>query len=118
MERCRAIAAGRELIVKLHPNEDAARATREVRQVCPEARVFAEGRAEVMIANCDVLITQYSSTAFVGVALGKEVHSYYSAEELQRLLPVQNGRAARNIASVCRAVLGLSEPAETLMAAS
>ena len=58
-----------------------------------------------MIANCDVLVTQYSSTAFVGLALGKEVHSYYGHDELLRLLPVQNGCAARNIAAVCREVL-------------
>ncbi len=30
-----------------------------------------------MIANCDVLITRYSSTVFVGLALGKETHSDY-----------------------------------------
>ena len=72
---------------------------------CPSARVFAEGSAEEMIANCAVLVTQYSSTAFVGLALGKEVHSYYGADELRRLLPVQNGCAARNIAAVCRDVL-------------
>src|SRR5262249_23341602 len=105
LERCRRIAAGRPMIVKLHPNEDAARARRELAALCPDALVFSEGSAEEMIANCDVLITQYSSTAFVGVALGKEVHSYYGLDELRRLLPVQNGRAARNIAAVCREVL-------------
>jgi hypothetical protein len=108
LERCQALAGGRALLVKLHPNENAARARREVLDVCPEARVFAEGSAEIMIANCDVLVTQYSSTAFVGLALGKEVHSYYPAEELQRLLPLQNGCAARNIADVCREVLALA----------
>jgi len=105
LARCREIAAGRPLIVKLHPNEDAARAAREVREACPGAEVFARGSAEEMIANCDVLITQYSSTAFVGLALGKEVHSYYDQTELQRLLPVQNRSAARNIAAVCREVV-------------
>jgi hypothetical protein len=121
LERCLSIAGRRPLLVKLHPNEEAERARREVLAVCPEALVFATGSAEAMIANCDVLITQYSSTAFVGLALGKEVHSYYQAADLRRLLPVQNGCAARNIAAVCREVMGLS-PAighgRTLAAAS
>jgi hypothetical protein len=58
-----------------------------------------------MIANCDVLVTQYSSTVFVGLALGKECHSYFDLGELRRLLPLQNASAARNIAAVCRDVL-------------
>jgi len=33
---------------------------------------FQDRSAEEMIANCDVLITRYSSTAFVGLALGKK----------------------------------------------
>jgi hypothetical protein len=99
------IAAGRPLVFKLHPNEDAARAAREIREVAPGALVFAGGRAEEMIAGCDVLVTQYSSTVFVGLALGKECHSYWDLGELRRLMPVQNGRAARNVAEVCREVL-------------
>ena len=60
-----------------------------------------------MIANCDVLVTQFSSTAYVGLALGKEVHSYFDVEELGRLCPIQNGStSARRIADVCRAVAG------------
>ena len=49
-----------------------------------------------------VLICQYSTLAFVGLALGKEVHSYFDLEELRRLLPLQGGGAAGNIAEVCR----------------
>jgi hypothetical protein len=106
--RCREMAAGRgsRLIWKLHPNENAARATREIEAVAPGTLVYATGSAEEMIANCDVLVTQWSSTAFVGLALGKEVHSYFSQEELERLLPLQNRAAAANIAAVCRALLG------------
>jgi hypothetical protein len=52
-----------------------------------------------------VLITRYSSTVFVGLALGKETHSDYPMDELRRLLPVQNHSAALNIANVCRRVL-------------
>jgi len=103
--RCLEIAAGRQLIFKLHPNENAERARREIAALAPAALVYATGCAEEMIANCDVLITQYSSTVFVGVALGKEVHSYNDLDEVRRLLPQQNRSAASNIAAVCREML-------------
>jgi len=99
------IAAGRRLIFKLHPAENVKRATREIARYAPGATVFATGSAEEMIANCDVLVTRYSSTAFVGLALGKETHSDFDMDELRRLTPVQNGSAALNIANVCRRVL-------------
>lgn len=99
------IAAGRQLIFKLHPNEKADRAIREIRRHAPDAMVFTAGSAEEMIANCDVLITRFSSTAFVGIALGKETYSDFNMDELHRLMPVQNGSAAQNIATVCRRIL-------------
>ncbi|MDX2021992.1 MAG: hypothetical protein SF187_17275 [Deltaproteobacteria bacterium] len=108
LKRALRIAAGRRLIFKLHPNEDWNRATQEIKAVAPEALVFTTGCAEEMVANCNVLVCQYSTLAFVGVALGKEVHSYYKLDELQRLLPEQHGRAAEEIAKVCRGVLELS----------
>jgi hypothetical protein len=52
-----------------------------------------------------VLLTQFSSVVFVGLALGKEVHSYFSADELKRLMPLQNRSAAKNIARECRQLL-------------
>jgi hypothetical protein len=100
-----AIAGGRQLIFKLHPNENVKRAIREISRYAPGATVFTTGSAEEMIANCDVLITRYSSTAFVGLALGKETHSDFDMDELRRLTPVQNGSAALNIANVCRQLL-------------
>jgi hypothetical protein len=99
------IAGDRRTLIRLHPNENAERSTRELREFFPEAEVYTRGPTESMIANCDVLITQYSSTAFVGLALGKEVHSYHPVEQLKRLVPLQNRSAARNIADVCRTVL-------------
>jgi hypothetical protein len=99
------IARGRPMIFKFHPNEDLARAEREVNRHAPGALVFKTGSAEEMIANCDVLITRYSSTVFVGLALGKETYSDYPMDELRRLLPLQNRSAAFNIANVCRRVL-------------
>ena len=99
------IARGRPLIFKFHPNENVERATSEIHRHAPGAMVFATGSAEEMIANCDVLITRFSSTAFVGLALGKETYSDFSMDELRRLTPLQNGSAALNIANVCRRVL-------------
>jgi hypothetical protein len=109
LSRCLAIAAGRPLIFKLHPNEKIERATREIHDAAPEALVFPTGSAEEMIANCDVLITQYSSTALVGLALGKQVHSDVDVEWMRSLVPVQDGGAARRIAAVCREVLEATE---------
>ncbi len=99
------IANGRPLIFKFHPNENLVRARREVNRHAPGARVFTSGSAEEMIANCDVLITRYSSTAFVGLALGKETYSDFPIDELRRLLPAQNNTAALNIANVCRRLI-------------
>ena len=99
------IAGSRPLIFKLHPNENAERATREIGWQAPGAMVFTTGSAEEMIANCEVLITRFSSTAFVGLALGKETHSDFDMGELRRLMPIQNGSAALQIANVCRRLL-------------
>jgi hypothetical protein len=99
------LAGGRQLIFKLHPNENARRATQEIHRHAPQALVFTTGSAEEMIANCDVLITRFSSTVFVGIAMGKETYSDFDMDELRRLMPVQNGQAALNIANVCRRVL-------------
>lgn len=99
------IAGDRQLIFKLHPNENIERATREINESAPGAMVFATGSAEEMIANCDALITRFSSTAFVGVALGKETHSDFDTDTLRRLMPLQNDSAALNIANVCRRIL-------------
>jgi hypothetical protein len=101
IQRMVALAAGRPIIFKLHPNENVARAASEIATHAPGARAFSSGSAEHMIANCDVLVTQYSSTAFVGLALGKEVHSLHGLDTLRRLLPEQNRSAAKNIAEVC-----------------
>ncbi len=103
--QARHVAKGRPTLVKLHPNENVARSTRDVARWFPEAEVVASGDTNAMIANCDVLVTLFSSCAFVGLALGKEVHSFYPLRELERLLPEQNASAARNIAAVCREVL-------------
>ena len=59
-----------------------------------------------MVANCDELITQFSSLAFVGIVLDKKIHSYFDVEELYRLTPMQNGgTSAQNIAELCRGLI-------------
>lgn len=105
IKRAVRMAGGRQLIFKLHPNENKERSTREIERWAPGALIYATGSAEQMVANCSVLICQYSTLAFVGLALGKEVHSYFDLDELKRLLPLQGGMGARNIAHVCRALV-------------
>lgn len=108
IQRVLDIAAGRPVVFKLHPNEDEARERRLIEKMAPGALVFHGGSAEQLVANASVVVTQWSSVSFVGVALGKEVHSSYPIEVLRRLCPQQNGGAsASNIARVCRDLLGL-----------
>ena len=103
IRECLRLADGRQLIFKLHPNEKKERAVGEIRQLAPSALVYTEGNTEQMIANCDELITQYSTVVYIGIALGKKVHSYFDVERLKKLAPVQNGGiSAAVIADVCR----------------
>ncbi|MBF0586199.1 hypothetical protein INT08_01730 [Prosthecochloris sp. N3] len=99
------MAGGRRLLFKLHPNEDAARALREIRTHAPGSLVFGGGNTGEMIANSAMMIAQYSSTILVGSALGKKVHSSIDPELLEALTPLQNRRAAHHIARVCREVI-------------
>jgi len=107
------IARGRQLVFKLHPNEKVERATREINKYAPGAMVFPTGKTEEMIANCDVLITRFSSTVYVGLALGKEVYSEFDVNELRQLTPLQNASAARNIAAVCRELINIGPRRES-----
>lgn len=100
------IANGRQLIFKLHPNEFVERSTQEIYMYAPGSLVYSQGKTEEMIANCDVLITRYSSVVYVGLALGKEVYSEFDIDELKRLMPVQNnGTSSQNIAMVAEKLL-------------
>ena len=106
IRRCLEVAEGRELLFKLHPNENHARARREIERFAPRALVLASGNTSHMVANCSALVTRYSSVVYVAVALGKEVHADLDEVTLRRLLPLQNGGAsARRIADVCRRFL-------------
>lgn len=105
------IANGRKLLFKLHPNENFERAEAEIRKYAPcGTLIFRTGNTNHMVANCSELITQYSTVVYIGLALGKKVHSYFDVEELNKLAPVQNGgRSAYNIAQICRGLMPVKE---------
>ena len=103
IQHCLEIAGGRQVIFKLHPNENVERAVQEIKEEAPDALVFPDGNIGHMIANCDVLITRFSSVVYIGMALGKEVYSDFSMDELRDMVPMQNGGAsAEHIADICR----------------
>lgn len=104
IKHCVKIAKGRPLLFKLHPNEEIDRAVPEIKNNTPKGTlIYWNGSTNDMIANCDELITQYSTVVYTGIALGKNVHSYFEVEELKRLLPIQNnGTSAKNIAHIVR----------------
>jgi hypothetical protein len=103
IKNCIKIANGRQLIFKLHPNENIERATCEINIYAPGALVYSSGNINYMIANCDVLITKFSSTVYVGIFFGKEVYSAFEINELKRLMPIQNnGTSAERIAKIGR----------------
>ena len=101
------LANGRQLLFKLHPNEQFERAQREIKKYAPAGTlIYHTGNTNEMIANCCELITQYSTVVYTGIALGKKVHSWFDTAELYRLMPLQNqGTSAINIANVCRAYI-------------
>lgn len=104
LKSCVDIAAGRRLLIKLHPNEQKERAISEIKSACPaNTLIYTDGNTNEMIANCAELITQYSTVVYAGIALDKPVHSYFDLDELKSLLPIQNGgNSAAHIASICR----------------
>jgi hypothetical protein len=107
------IADGRKLIFKLHPNEKFKRAVREINKYAPGALIFQKEKVEPMIANCDVLVTRFSTVVYVGLALGKEVHSDFNVEELKKLAPIQNGGTSSfNIAQIGRRLLAENKSPE------
>ena len=109
IHKCLSIAQGRQLIFKLHPNENHERAKREIELYAPGAIVYTSGNIGHMIANCDVLVTRYSSVVYLGIALGKEVHSDFDLKFLERLCPIQNGgTSAENIAAEARKLMNPS----------
>lgn len=103
------MAGGRQLVFKLHPNEIYERAVAEIRAQAPGALIYFREPgviAEEMVANCDVLISEWSTLVFVAQALGKECYSYHDMRMVERLAPIQNGgTSAENVAAVCRRMI-------------
>jgi len=99
IEKAKKIADGKQMIFKLHPNENVERASAEISKYAPGSLVYSSGNTSHMIANCDTLVTRYSSVVYVGLALGKKVFSELNLEELKKLVPIQNnGTSSRAIA--------------------
>jgi hypothetical protein len=97
------IARGWPLLFRIPDSEKHQRTIEEIRQLAPQARILTSGDIGPMVANCGMLITQCLSVAFIGMALGKDVHSYINLAVAYGLLPLQNGgQSAANIARVCR----------------
>ena len=102
IEKAVKIAKDKLLIFKLHPNEKKDRAIKEIKKYAPGSLVFTEGNTNEMIANCNTLITKYSSVVYIGIALGKKVYSDFNIEKLKSLVPLQNnGTSAFMIAQYC-----------------
>lgn len=100
------LASGKQIVFKLHPNENYKRAAREIYKFAPGSVIFQKEKIDPMIANCDALITRFSSVVYIGLALGKKVYSDFELNELEKLLPLQNeGRSAVNIANIARQAL-------------
>src|SRR5262245_4274529 len=106
IEKALDIARGRKLIFKLHPNEDLKRATREISRYAPGTLVYANGNTNHMIANCDVLVTKYSSVVLLAAVLGKEIHCDLDPNWLEAVKPLQTGgKSGQRIAAICREYL-------------
>ncbi len=106
LKQIKKLSGEREVIFKLHPNENRLRSEKEIQRFFPNSLICQEEDPGPLIANADVVITQYSTLVYVAMALGKEAHSYFDKESLKKLVPIQNGgQSARNISQVCREFL-------------
>ena len=97
------VADGRQVIFKLHPNENHTRALREIEQYAPGVVSFTGGNINHMIANCTAMVTKYSSVMLVALGMDKPVYSDLEPSFAEQLRPVQNkGTSAKRIADICR----------------
>lgn len=109
IRKAQKIANGRKLIFKLHPNENFKKREAEIKKYAPEALVYYGVPIEPLIANCDVLLTRYSSVVYLAAALGKEVYSDLDINVIKELMPIQNNdTSAKNIAEEARKLLEFS----------
>lgn len=102
------LAGEREVIFKLHPNEDQRRATNEIRRHFPTETIYLHENINHLIANSSMLIAQNTSAIYIALALGKPVYSYMDSSALKRLMPIQNGgHSKERIAEVGRHLIGI-----------
>jgi hypothetical protein len=103
IQKCIEIAKGKKIIFKPHPNENLDRIKSEIYALIPHATIITEPIIDTLIANCDTLITQYSSCVYIGLTLGKKVYSYFPIDELEAKKPIQNGgQSAKTISNIAR----------------
>jgi hypothetical protein len=111
IRKVKRIAAGRDIIFKLHPNENIERARAEIENIIPEAIIYTTGNVHEMIANCDEMVTELSSVVYTGLALGKKISADFDLKSLRDLMPIQNGgTSAQNIAYICEELLEQHTP--------
>ncbi len=117
IKECVKIAAGKQLIFKLHPNENFEKSSREIRENTPEnTLIYNTGSIDPMIAHCHTLITQFSSTVYLGMILGKKVYSYFPMDELEANVPIQNaGTSAETISKIIRDFMEFQGPKEAFL---
>lgn len=95
------IAEGKEVIFKLHPNEKMDRAIAEIEKWAPDSTIYTDGNINHMIANCDTLVTRYSSVLMIASAMQKPFYSDLDYNYVKKITPIQNeGRSAENIANL------------------
>ena len=102
------IANDRKVIVILPLDESFYRLKQGIQKYAPDALVYLEGNIEELIANCEILITNRLSEIYVALAFGKAVYANVDLDLLKKMIPLQHGQAARNIANVCRTILETS----------
>ncbi len=118
-KKCKEIAKGRKIIYKPHPNENYDRVVKELRIIIPDAEIIVTPILDTLIAHCDTLITQYSSSVYVGLVLGKTVYSYFPMEDLEAKKPIQNGgTSAKIIADITREYIEFNGKKEDFIAQS
>lgn len=103
INKCIEIAKGKKIIFKPHPNENIERVKNEIYSQIPDATIITEPIIDELIANCDTLVTQYSSCVYIGLILGKKIYSFFPMNDLEAKKPIQNGgESAKLISEIAR----------------
>jgi hypothetical protein len=109
LQRAVAAAGALPILVQLAPDAPIQPVARWV----PHARIAPKIETDALIAGSSLLISPWVAHAYVAMALGKPVLGQRSLRDLHHFVPVQTRSAARDIAGVCRALLGQATIAES-----